>query len=75
MSTPIHTDYDVLALQVMLGVRNPQKRAKKLAELNAHASHHYACPDCGHKGPHHRQGDEFACASCGMQHQVPEIEL
>lgn len=75
MSDPIRADYDELALQVMLGVRNPQKRAKKLADLNAHAANRYPCPDCGHEGPHDRQGDEFACAGCGMQHPVPAIEL
>jgi len=65
-------NYDLLALDAML-LPNKRDQKKRLDALTAHAKGCFPCPDCGDTGPHHVQGDEFACQSCGMQHEIPTI--
>ncbi len=66
-------NYDLHLLDVMLTMKDGPARKGAINKLVLHSEGKYPCPDCGDCGPHHVQGDEYACRECGMQHPVPPV--
>jgi len=66
------SSYDKQALAILLSDSSKSQKDSALAALARRANNEFACPSCGHEGPHEDNGGTgadltYLCLSCGHQ--------